>query len=205
MQWVLASGNKGKIREFREIFGDRIVGYDELIAPFEVEESASTFAGNALLKARAVYERLGENPRMAVLADDSGISVPALGGVPGIYSARYAGEGASDRENLRKLIGELEKRGIERTPAYYTAAIAIVSPVGEYVVHGWMHGEVIPEARGEGGFGYDPMFIPEGFTQTLGELDSSVKQSISHRYRAAERARPLLDLIERSLALHKSS
>jgi len=123
------------------------VPFGEVMEPFEIVEDGDTFAANALIKARAIYAQLGE--AYIVISDDSGISVPVLGGEPGIYSARYAGEDASDKENLYKLIDTLKARAIERTPAYYTAAIAIVSAKGEYVVHGWMHGEVIA-SRGEG-------------------------------------------------------
>jgi XTP/dITP diphosphohydrolase len=196
MQLVLATGNRGKLREFREAFGAEILGMGELLDPApEIVEDAETFAGNALIKAKAIYDRLG--PEYLVISDDSGISVPLLGGAPGIYSARYAGEGAGDRENLQKLIDALKERGVRRTPAYYTAAIAIVGRLGEYVVHGWMHGEVIDEARGAKGFGYDPIFIPEGFDRTLGELDDSVKATISHRAKAIELARPVIEILQR--------
>jgi XTP/dITP diphosphohydrolase len=195
MRLVLATGNKGKVREFREAFGPELRSMDEVTGPLEIVEDADTFAGNALLKARALYDRLG--PGHLVIADDSGISVPLLGGAPGIYSARYAGEGATDRDNLQKLVDELKRRGVTRTPAYYTAAIALVSDRGEYVVHGWMHGEVIDEARGERGFGYDPIFIPEGYERTLGELEESVKAEISHRAKAIALAKPVIDLLRR--------
>jgi len=195
MQLVLATGNKGKVREFREAFGPELLSMDEVTGPLEIMEDADTFAGNALIKARALYERLG--PEYLVMADDSGISVPLLGGEPGIYSARYAGEGATDRENLQKLVEELRRRGVARTPAYYTAAIAMAGPLGEYVIHGWMHGEVIDEARGERGFGYDPIFIPEGHEKTLGELEETVKADISHRAKAIALARPLIELFRR--------
>jgi XTP/dITP diphosphohydrolase len=196
MQWVLATGNRGKLREFRETLGTEILGMDEVLDSVpEIVEDADSFAGNALIKARAIYDLLG--PDYLVISDDSGISVPLLGGAPGIYSARYAGEGATDRENLQKLIEALREKGVHRTPAYYTAALAIVGPLGEYVVHGWMHGDVIDEARGSRGFGYDPIFIPEGYDRTLGELDESVKAGISHRARAIELARPVLELLQR--------
>ncbi|WP_456393186.1 RdgB/HAM1 family non-canonical purine NTP pyrophosphatase [Nitratifractor sp.] len=195
MKMVLASGNRGKLREFREAFGQEILALDEVTEPFEIVEDAETFAGNALLKARALYEKLG--PGWLVISDDSGISVPLLGGAPGIYSARYAGAGAGDRENLQKLMEALKARRVRRTPAYYTAALAVVGERGEQVVHGWMHGEVIDEARGDKGFGYDPIFIPEGYDQTLGQLEESVKAKISHRAKAIERVRPLIDLMGR--------
>jgi len=212
MQLVLASGNKGKLREFRDMTGGQIVPFGEIIGSLEIVEDGETFAANALIKARTIYDalvggqkdhvgRVPLNPTKdktnpyVVISDDSGISVPALGGEPGIYSARYAGEDASDRDNLHKLIDTLRARGIERTPAYYTAAIAIVSARGTYVVHGWMHGEVIAQARGDRGFGYDPMFVPEGYDRTLGELDDEVKKGISHRSKALELARPIIGMV----------
>jgi len=194
MQLVLASGNKGKLREFQAMSEVPIVPFGDVMAPFEIVEDGETFAANALIKARAIYERLGSGH--IVIADDSGISVPALGGEPGIYSARYAGAGASDKENLYKLIDGLKDAGLERTPAYYTAAIAIVSEQGEYVVHGWMYGDAIAEARGDKGFGYDPMFIPEGYERTLGELEESVKKRLSHRSKALALAVPIIEVLK---------
>jgi len=194
MQLVLASGNSGKIREFKQLLGDEIKAFSELIEPFEIIEDADSFAGNALIKARTIYERLGEE--YLVISDDSGITVPLLGDVPGIYSARYAGEDATAKQNLDKLIIEVGKQ-TDRTPAYYTAAIAIASKYGEYVVHGWMHGEVIVEARGSNGFGYDPMFIPEGYAQTLAELDERVKAGISHRVKALALAKPIIEMLQK--------
>jgi len=193
MQLVLASGNSGKIREFKQLLGDGIKAFSEIIEAFEIIEDGNTFAENALIKARAIYEKLGEN--YLVISDDSGISVPLLGDIPGIYSARYAGEDATAKQNLDKLISEVGKQ-TDRTPAYYTAAIAIVSRYGEYVVHGWMHGDVIAESRGNHGFGYDPMFIPEGYEQTLAELGDEVKAEISHRHKALALAVPIIEMLQ---------
>jgi XTP/dITP diphosphohydrolase len=192
MQLVLASGNSGKIREFKQLLGDEIKAFSEIIEAFEIIEDGSTFAENALIKARAIYERLGES--YLVISDDSGISVPLFGDIPGIYSARYAGEDATAKQNLDKLISEVGKQ-TDRTPAYYTAAIAIVSRYGEYVVHGWMYGDAISEARGSKGFGYDPMFIPEGYAQTLAELGDEVKAGISHRHKALALAVPIIEML----------
>ena len=137
-----------------------------------------------------------ENKNDIVLSDDSGISVPLLGGAPGIYSARYAGVNANAKDNLNKLIATLKEKGVAKTPAFYTAAIALVCQKGEFCVHGWMHGEAIAEARGNNGFGYDPMFIPCGYTQTLGELDESVKKAFSHRARALELAHIVINSLK---------
>lgn len=193
MRIILATSNQGKVKEFQSWISEyEVVAYSDIMSPFEIEETGSTFKENALIKARAVYEKL-ETKNDIVLSDDSGISVPALGGIPGIYSARYAGVNANAKENLTKLIVTLKDAGIEKTPAFYTAAIALVCAKGEFCVHGWMHGEAIAEARGTNGFGYDPMFIPCGYNQTLGELDESVKKAFSHRARALELAHIVLN------------
>lgn len=193
MQLILASSNKGKVREFMQMCEKEIVPYDAVVPPFEIVEDGTTFAQNALIKARAVYERTGEES--IVVADDSGISVPVLGGRPGIYSARFAGESATDKENLAQLVEELKALGISKTAAYYTASIAIVSRFGEYAVHGWMYGDVIDTPRGENGFGYDPIFIPEGYSQTIGELDEEIKSTISHRAKAFALAKPIVQML----------
>ncbi|RUM64336.1 MAG: non-canonical purine NTP pyrophosphatase, RdgB/HAM1 family [Sulfurospirillum sp.] len=195
MKIILASGNKGKIREIASYCTDHeVLPYSDIIEKFDVVEDGGSFQENALIKAQAVYEKIAPklSERFIVLADDSGITVPALGNIPGIYSARYAGEGASDKENLYKLIDALKTAELSRTPAYYTAAMAIVTDKGDFTVHGWMHGDVIAEARGEKGFGYDPMFIPEGYEQTLGELDHEIKERLSHRSKALELAKKVI-------------
>lgn len=194
MKLVLATGNKGKLREFQRMCEDEITPFSDLLGAFEIVEDGDTFAANALIKARTIYEKLGEG--YIVISDDSGISLPILDGAPSIYSARYAGEDATDKENMYKLVKEVKKLGLSSTPAYYTAAIAIVSKYGEYVVHGWMHGEVIDTPRGEKGFGYDPVFIPEGFEKTLGELEDDVKSKISHRAKALTLAKPIIKMLK---------
>ena len=192
---VLATSNKGKVREIKELMRNyEVVPYTDLLDAFEIVEDADTFKENALIKARAVYEALGDEEAV-VIADDSGISVDVLEGAPGIYSARYGGENASDKDNLYKLMEDIKLKGVEHSPAYYTAAIAIVTKDRERVVHGWMHGTAITEARGEGGFGYDPMFIPQGFDKTLGELDDAIKKELSHRSKALQLASKVLKVL----------
>jgi len=195
MKLVLATGNKGKLREFKAMCKDEVVAFSELLGAFEIIEDGETFAQNALIKSKTIYEKLGED--YIVIADDSGISLPILGGEPSIYSARYAGEGATDKENMYKLIDAIQSKGVSRTPAYYTASIAIVSKYGEYVVHGWMYGEVIDSPQGEKGFGYDPIFIPNGFKETLGQLSDEVKFKISHRGQAMALAKPIIEMLKR--------
>jgi XTP/dITP diphosphohydrolase len=196
MKIVLATGNKGKLREFKQMCEMEVNAFSDILGAMEIVEDADTFKGNALIKARTIYEKL-EGEEYIVISDDSGISVPLLGGVPGIYSARYAGEGATDKENLYKLVDAIKEQGVEKTPAYYTASIAIVSKHGEYVVHGWMHGNVLSETRGDKGFGYDPIFVPNGYSQTLGELEDEVKKAISHRGKALELAKPIIKMLQR--------
>jgi len=198
MKLVLATGNKGKLREFKQMCKDEVVPFSDLLGEFDIVEDGDTFAANALIKARTIYEKLGvKDPATdyLVISDDSGISLPVLDGAPGIYSARYAGVGVTDKDNLYKLIDAVKEKGLKSTPAYYTAAIAIVSKYGEYVVHGWMHGDVLDEARGDKGFGYDPIFIPAGMELTLGELDDDVKSKISHRGKALELAKPIINML----------
>ncbi|DAB30701.1 MAG TPA: non-canonical purine NTP pyrophosphatase, RdgB/HAM1 family [Sulfurimonas sp. UBA12504] len=192
MKLILATSNKGKVREIQAMCKDfEVVPYSQLMEEFEIVEDADTFKENALIKARAVFAALDDKD-VVVMADDSGISVDVLDGAPGIYSARYAGVGSGDKENLYKLIEAIKAKGINSSPAHYTAAIAIVTKDAEYTVHGWMYGTVFVEARGEGGFGYDPMFIPEGYMQTLGELDDEVKKKLSHRAKALSLAKVIL-------------
>jgi len=201
MKIVLATSNSGKLREFKQMCQEEVVAFSELLGHLDIIEDGESFAQNATIKARTIYEKLQEqypSEPFIVISDDSGISLPLLGGSPGIYSARYAGEGATDKANLAKLLTTLQAQGVTRTPAYYTAAIAIISDLGEYVVHGWMHGDAIDHARGEKGFGYDPMFIPTHYTQTLGELDDPIKATLSHRAQALTLAKPIIQMLQRS-------
>jgi len=195
---ILASSNQGKIKEIKEFFKDyKVLAFSEIMPKFEIVEDGSTFKENAIIKAKAIFEKL-DDKNAIVLADDSGISVPVLDYQPGIFSARYAGEKASDKDNLFKLIDELKKHKIEKTPAFYTACMAIATNKGIFTTHGWMHGDVIDEARGENGFGYDPMFIPLGFDKTLGELESEIKKEFSHRTKALKLAKILIDTFQKT-------
>lgn len=198
MKLVLATSNKGKVREIKALCEDyEVIPYSELIEEFEIIEDGDSFKENALIKARAVFKALNENSvdikDVIVLADDSGISVDVLGGKPGIYSARHAGKNANDKDNLYKLIDDIKAEGVKSSPAHYTAAIAIVTKNGEYCVHGWMHGTALSETIGDGGFGYDPMFIPLGYDKTLGELEDDVKKKLSHRSKALSLAKIILE------------
>ena len=192
MKLVLATSNKGKIKEIKALCkNDEVIPYSELIKEFEIIEDGTTFKENALIKARAVFKALNDKD-VVVLADDSGISVEALNGEPGIYSARYAGENANAKDNLNKLMHDIKAKGIGSSSAYYTAAIAIVTKDNEFSVHGWMHGKALPYAKGNNGFGYDPMFVPDGYTKTIGELDEATKQKLSHRAKALKLAKIII-------------
>ncbi len=194
MEIVVASGNKGKLKEIEAFLGCKVKAFKELVGNLEIEENGTTFAQNALIKAKSIKELLDDN--YIVISDDSGISIEALNWEPNIYSARYAGVGATDKDNLQKVVDGLKAKGIKTSKAYYTAAIAVVSKWGEYVVHGWMHGRVIDSPRGDNGFGYDPIFIPEGFEKTLGELEDSIKIDLSHRSKALNLAKPIIKMLK---------
>ena len=183
---VLASANPKKVRELREMLGDRF----ELVArpdglP-EVVEDADTFEGNARLKATALVAATG----LAALADDSGLEVDALGGAPGVHSARYAGEGASDGANVAKLLAALATEGPDGAPtartARFRAVLVLRRPDGtEVVASGSVEGTIAAAPRGEHGFGYDPVFVPvEGDGRTFAEMAADEKHAISHRGRA---------------------
>lgn len=199
MKIVLATANKGKIEEFKKLMpDDDVITFKELVGDIDIVEDKDSFKGNAIKKAQTIYDEIKKSnfkEDFVVISDDSGITVPAINNEPGIYSARYAGQNATDKENNQKLISKLKEKNLEKTPAYYTACIAIVYKDETYTVHGWMHGEVINKEFGTGGFGYDPMFIPNGFDKTLGELDFSVKKEFSHRTKALKLAKKVLDVI----------
>ncbi len=192
MKIVLASSNKGKIEEIKNFFKDfEVIPYTEIIDKIEIEENGKTFKENAQKKAKEIYEKV-KSDDIIVLSDDSGISVPILNNAPGIYSARFAGENASDKDNLNKLISLLKEKNIKKTEAFYTCAIALATKYGIFTTHGWLYGDVIDEAKGENGFGYDPMFIPKGYDKTVGELKKEEKDKFSHRIKALKLAKILI-------------
>ncbi|PHO11575.1 non-canonical purine NTP pyrophosphatase [Malaciobacter marinus] len=195
MKIVLASANQGKIKEFKTLLpSHEIVTYKELLGDIEIVEDKDSFKGNAIKKAQSIYDLL-KDENAIVISDDSGITVPAINNEPGIYSSRYARNNASDKENNEKLISKLNEKSLEKTEAFYTACIAIVYKSEVYTVHGWMHGNVINRQLGDGGFGYDPMFIPNNYDKTLGQLPYEVKKTFSHRTKALNLALKVLDTI----------
>ncbi|KIM06664.1 MAG: nucleoside-triphosphate diphosphatase [Sulfurovum sp. FS08-3] len=199
MKIVLATSNKGKLREFKEMCRADILPYQELLGDIEIEETEDSFKGNAILKAQAIYDKLLEqyNEKYIVVADDSGLVVEALGGEPGIYSARYAGEGASDETNMDKLIDNLAQKSLTSSKAHYTCAIAVVSCYGVYCVHGWIYGTVNTLPKGNQGFGYDPLFTPDGYYQTMAQMSRELKSTISHRARALKLTKPIIEMLQR--------
>ena len=182
MKLVLATKNPGKVIEFRRIleeFGAEnllVVGLDEFPDIGDVEETGKTFEENSLLKARTICKTTG----LPALADDSGICVDALNGAPGIYSARYSGEG--DAANNAKLLKELADVPDEKRSAYFVCVAAFVRPDGfERVEEGRFYGKILHEVKGTGGFGYDPLFQPEGLNRSSAQLSAEEKDAISHR------------------------
>jgi len=182
MQLVVATTNDHKLGEIRDLIPDsfKISSLSDIGFNKEIIEDGSTFTENAQIKARTVYKDINLN----CLADDSGIEVEALNGAPGIYSARFAGESASDDDNLQKLISDM--RGIENRKARYVCVIVLIINGKEYLFEGEIKGTLREEPQGENGFGYDPIFMPEGYNLTFGQLSPTIKAEISHRAKAMQ-------------------
>ncbi len=192
---VLATRNADKIREMRKLFSSlpvtEVVGVEEIADLAEVIEDGTTLRENALKKARTVAEALGE----LCLADDTGLEVDALGGAPGIYAARYAGEEATYADNCAKLLRELEGVGVSRRGARFRTVMAAVDPRGEgweCTVDGVLEGRILVEPKGNRGFGYDPLFWTADLDRSLAEISLEEKNRISHRARAARAMREKL-------------
>ena len=187
---VIATGNTHKTEEIRKLLGPYIKIIEDLKSYpeiGEIEETGLNFEENASLKATAVGEFLGENS--LVLSDDSGLEVSALSGEPGVYSARYGGENASDDENRKKLLQKLNEIDSDMSDwsASFKCVMTLVKGSNKLATfEGSVQGSICDEERGENGFGYDSIFIPEGYEKTFAELPSETKNSISHRYRALE-------------------
>ncbi|GAB4417629.1 MAG: RdgB/HAM1 family non-canonical purine NTP pyrophosphatase [Bacteroidia bacterium] len=181
MQTLLfGTNNRDKLREIREVLHGRftVLGLADLGLDLDVEETEDTLVGNALLKARAYQAAAG----MPCFADDSGLEVDALGGAPGVYSARWAGPGCSYADNVARLLREMQGQSL-RT-ARFRAVIAYTDGTTTRTFDGVVEGRIIDAVRGAGGFGYDPVFVPEGYDQTFAEMNPGDKHAISHRGRA---------------------
>lgn len=192
MKLVLATGNQGKVRELKAVlngFDVEVLSLKDFPQIGEIVEDGQTFAENALKKARTVTEAT----RLVAVADDSGLEVDCLGGAPGIYSARFAGEGKNDLDNNMKLLSLLEGVPDEKRTARFRCVIAIATPEGEvFTEEGTCEGVIGREMRGDQGFGYDPLFYLPEYGKTFAELDLSTKNRISHRGRALARAKNVL-------------
>ncbi len=188
MQILVATKNTGKIKELERLLADlpvRLRSLDEFPGIIEPQETGATFAENAVLKAQSYALQTG----LSALADDSGLEVEALGGAPGIFSARYAGANATDSERIEKLLDELKSTQDEQRRARFVCAMAISDEKGEikFLAEAVCDGAIARTPEGANGFGYDPVFIPDGFNQTFGELSGEIKREISHRARAAKK------------------
>ena len=180
---VFATNNLHKLEEVRDILGGsfRIASLKEIECTDDIPETADTLEGNALQKARYVKDKFGYD----CFADDTGLEVEALGGAPGVFSARYAGPGHDSETNMQKLLKELERK--TNRQAQFRTVVALLLDGEEYTFEGIVRGTILTERRGTAGFGYDPVFVPEGYAETFAEMGSEEKNRISHRARAVQK------------------
>lgn len=189
MKLVLASNNKHKLEEMRAILGEKIeiVSLSDINCHDEIPEEQDTIEGNALQKARYIHDKFNVN----CFADDTGLEVECLNGEPGVYSARYAGEHPTFDDNISKLLANME--GKENRNAKFRTAIALIIDDKEYIFEGEVRGKITKDYRGHNGFGYDPVFLPDGYMETFAELDAEIKNKISHRGNAAKKLAEFLN------------
>ena len=181
---VFATNNAHKLEEVAAILGDQVelLSLNDIGCQADIPETAETLQGNALLKSSYIYK----NYHLDCFADDTGLEVETLNGAPGVYSARYAGgEGHDAQANMLKLLHELD--GKENRKAQFRTAISLILDGKEYLFEGVIKGEIIKEKRGDSGFGYDPVFMPEGYDRTFAELGNDIKNQISHRALAVQK------------------
>ena len=181
---VFATNNAHKLEEVAAILGDQVelLSLNDIGCQTDIPETAETLEGNALLKSSYIYK----NYHLDCFADDTGLEVETLNGAPGVYSARYAGgEGHDAQANMLKLLHELD--GKENRKAQFRTAISLILDGKEYLFEGVIKGEIIKEKRGDSGFGYDPVFMPEGYDRTFAELGNDIKNQISHRALAVQK------------------
>lgn len=187
MKILFATRNQGKVNEVRQFFGKdtmEVVTLNEVCPELKITEDGATFAENACKKARTAFARTG----MWTLGEDSGLEIDALDGRPGIMSARFLGEKATDLERNRRILAMMVAVPEERRSAHFRCVVCLVEPHGkEQIFEGICKGKIAPTIRGIHGFGYDPIFVPEGYTQTFAELGQVVKNRISHRARAFQK------------------
>ena len=178
-KFVFATNNRHKLDEVSDILGEKIdlLSLKAIHCDVDIPETGSTLEENALIKARYIYEHY----QVDCFADDTGLEVEALGGAPGVYSARYAGGNGHDSEaNMQKLLRELN--GVENRKAQFRTVFALIINGKEHLFEGIVKGTISKERRGQSGFGYDPIFVPEGYTQSFAELGNDIKNKISHRF-----------------------
>ena len=182
MKLVFATNNRHKLQEVRDIVGDRVevLSLADIGCYDDIPETADTLQGNALIKARHIYEKYGFD----CFADDTGLEVEALGGAPGVYSARYAGEDCDSEANMRKLLENLT--GKSNRSAQFRTVIALIINGEEMLFNGIVKGTIATVKKGDSGFGYDPVFIPEGHSDSFAQMGSEMKNSMSHRFRATQ-------------------
>lgn len=180
---VFATNNKHKLREVSDILKDKIelLSLSDIHCNVDIPETSNTIPGNAKLKAQYVKEHYQLN----CFADDTGLEIDALNGAPGVYSARYAGESKDSEANIQKVLKEL--KGKTNRKAQFRTVIALIYNEQEYLFEGIIKGEIIKEKRGNSGFGYDPIFVPEGYNDTFAEMGDEIKNKISHRAIAVEK------------------
>lgn len=174
---VFATNNQHKLEEVSHILGDKIelLSLADINCDTDIPETADTLEGNALLKSQYIYKNYG----LDAFGDDTGMEIEALNNAPGIYSARYAGEEKNSEANMLKVLHELD--GIENRNARFRTAISLILDGKEYLFEGIINGKITEEKRGEAGFGYDPIFMPDGYDKTFAELGEDIKNTISHR------------------------
>jgi len=189
---VFATNNQHKLREIREITGNalRITSLSDLGLDTDIPENQETIEGNARQKARFIYEKTG----MDCFADDTGLEIASLDGRPGVYSARYAGEGCSFADNVRKVLKEMQ--GIEDRRACFRCAICLIYKGNEYIFEGRVEGEITQSPSGADGFGYDPVFRPDKQSQTFAEMPPYLKNGLSHRGRAVQKMLQYLNRLQ---------
>lgn len=176
-KFVFATNNAHKLEEVTAILGDKVevLSMRDIDCHTDIPETAATLEGNAQLKAEYIYE----NYQLDCFADDTGLEVEALNGAPGVYSARYAGDAHNSEANMKKLLQDME--GIENRKAQFRTVFALIIDGKQHLFEGIVKGEITKNRRGTSGFGYDPIFIPEGYTQTYAEMGNELKNKISHR------------------------
>lgn len=181
MKLVFATNNKHKLEEMRAILGGKVelLSLADIDCHDDIPETADTLEGNALIKARYIYDKYG----CSCFADDTGLEVDALGGEPGVYSARYAGENNDSEANMRKLLQNLT--GKSERSAQFRTVIALIIEGEEFLFDGIVRGRISEERMGSAGFGYDPIFIPDGYEESFAQMAAEQKNAISHRSRAA--------------------